>query len=196
MTDNLELSELDLEYAFNLRNDIDVNNLAGTEEEALTDVFAPNSSDKPVILRKRRQVDATEVPPTTNSEATVNASESNVESKRIDAYSGPIRLLGLRVDEAEKDPKIVDGMIPSVLRETIFSLRLFGEGFSTNTEIAFTHTAEQFGKKCHFLLAGVYKVRFTYHYLRIFIAQEELDGRAVSALGVRSRKLSTGLNDQ
>jgi hypothetical protein len=30
----------------------------------------------------------------------------------------------------------------------------------------------------------------------VLIAGEELDGRAVSALGVRSRKLSTGLNGQ
>jgi hypothetical protein len=33
-------------------------------------------------------------------------------------------------------------------------------------------------------------------YTSIFIPSEELGGRAVSALGVRSRKLSTGLNGQ
>ncbi|XP_050676377.1 unextended protein-like [Leptidea sinapis] len=67
--------------------------------------------------------------------------------------------MGLRIEEADKEPKIVDEMIPSVLRETNFKLRLFGEGFTDETIIAFTHVPEDFGTPCHFMVGGEYKIK-------------------------------------
>lgn len=66
-----------------------------------------------------------------------------------------IKMKGLRVEEADKEPKIVDGMIPSVLRETNFHLRLFGDGFTINSRISFTHTMQDFGTVCDHLLDDI-----------------------------------------
>ncbi|XP_004927345.2 unextended protein [Bombyx mori] len=66
------------------------------------------------------------------------------------------KLLGLRVELAEK-PKIVDDMVPSVLRETEFTMRLFGKDFTNNTIIAFTHNPDDYMKPCDHLLKGEYK---------------------------------------
>lgn len=67
--------------------------------------------------------------------------------------------MGLRVEETVKEPKLIDEMIPSVLRETQFHLRLFGEGFTNDTVIAFTHTPEDYGTQCVYMLDyGQYKV--------------------------------------
>lgn len=84
--------------------------------------------------------------------------EDNVRSKRQAAPA--IKMVGLRVEEAAKEPKIVDGVIPSVLRETKFVLRLFGEGFTNDTVIAFTHSAEEYGSVCNHLVKGEYKVGY------------------------------------
>ncbi|KPJ02267.1 Metal transporter CNNM2 [Papilio xuthus] len=65
--------------------------------------------------------------------------------------------MGLRVEDGEKT-KIVD-TIPSVLREYLFTVRLFGEGFTDSTEIAFTHIPADYGTQCVFLLPGYHKVK-------------------------------------
>ncbi|XP_063371461.1 unextended protein-like isoform X2 [Cydia amplana] len=49
-------------------------------------------------------------------------------------------------------------MIPSVLRNTNFQLRLFGENFVKGMEIAFTHTKSAYGDECVHLLDETYKV--------------------------------------
>ncbi|KAG6459975.1 hypothetical protein O3G_MSEX011700 [Manduca sexta] len=74
----------------------------------------------------------------------------------------PIKVMGLRVEESAKEPKIVDGMIPSVLRETKFTLRLFGEGLTNDTIIAFTHIPEGYNQPCDHLLNGEYKVNHAF----------------------------------
>ncbi|XP_045506050.1 unextended protein-like isoform X1 [Colias croceus] len=68
--------------------------------------------------------------------------------------SAAIFLDGLRVEEAEKDPKILEDGIPSVLADTKVTLRLFGQGLSQRTVIAFTHDALEYGQPCKFLLKG------------------------------------------
>lgn len=72
--------------------------------------------------------------------------------------TGPIKLMGLRVEESDKEPKIVDELIISVLRETNFLLRLFGTGFTNDTIIAYTHTPGEYGETCDHLLTGEYRV--------------------------------------
>ncbi|KAG7298440.1 hypothetical protein JYU34_018066 [Plutella xylostella] len=72
-------------------------------------------------------------------------------------FNVTVKVVGLRVEEADKEPKIVDGVIPSVLRNTKFSLRLFGSGFTDDTVIAFTHEPAEYGTICHHLVKGEYK---------------------------------------
>ncbi|KAL4714272.1 hypothetical protein ACJJTC_009624 [Scirpophaga incertulas] len=155
MNDN-EIEIVDDKYKYGLLDDIAVNDGAGVELD-LVDTFDPSTP-----IRRKRQVENATATENSVTETAVNdftnaANDSSVTKPPV-KYSGPIRLMGLRVDEAEKEPKVVDDMIPSVLRETTFSLRLFGTGFTNDTEIAFTHTPEQFGRQCHFLLAGVHKI--------------------------------------
>ncbi|CAG9789796.1 unnamed protein product [Diatraea saccharalis] len=174
LIDNNNIEILNTEATFDLHHDLEVNNAAKDAEENLIEIFntpyrLQRLEDRTeTALRKKRQVDDTNVNATDSTapnnteevKTTVNNTETSLGPKRVDVGpSTPIRLLGLRVEEAEKEPKIVDGMIPSVLRETTFTLRLFGEGFTNNSEIAFTHTGEDYGSNCHFLLAGEYKVK-------------------------------------
>ncbi|CAF4939802.1 unnamed protein product [Pieris macdunnoughi] len=74
-----------------------------------------------------------------------------------DKSEAVIKLLGLRVDESEKEPKIIDGVIPSVLSEKEFVLRLFGEGFTEGTTIVFTSHPQEYGTSCHFQYGTYYK---------------------------------------
>lgn len=93
-----------------------------------------------------------------HSEVDANTLERN-RVKRQAASDAKIKMLGLRVEESDKEPKIVDGVIPSVLRDKNFTLRLFGEGFTNDTVIAFTHLPEEYGTECRHLVQGEYKVK-------------------------------------
>lgn len=120
-------------------------NVATTEAEDSSDT--QQEIDENVLSRRKRQANATESslgPKDTEAINVVNATS--------------IRLVGFRLEESEKEPKIVEDMIPSVLRNTKFSLRLFGEGFTKDTEIAFTHVPDAYGVVCNHLLDEKYKV--------------------------------------
>ncbi|KAL4714243.1 hypothetical protein ACJJTC_009595 [Scirpophaga incertulas] len=66
---------------------------------------------------------------------------------------------GLRVEEADKEPKIIEDGIPSVLAESSVTLRIFGEGLSADTVIAFTNYPQEFGQPCKFILKGEYRAK-------------------------------------
>ncbi|KAJ0170046.1 hypothetical protein K1T71_014652 [Dendrolimus kikuchii] len=93
------------------------------------------------------------------------AAGSSLGPKTVDPVVSKdnVKILGLRVEESQKEPKIVEGMIPSVLRETLFTLRLFGENLTNDTVIAFTHTPAEYGMSCDHLLNGEYKVQESFH---------------------------------
>ncbi|CAK1554455.1 unnamed protein product [Leptosia nina] len=140
------LSETDAKFY----NDLKIN--------AYADAFDDNVETFKDTLRQKREVEAN------GTEAT---NEEVVDTKTIvdDTQTNPkvpsnvtLRVMGLRVEESEKEPKIVDGMIPSVLREREFTLRLFGEGFTEDTTIAFTHHPQEYGTPCRFLIDGEYKI--------------------------------------
>ncbi|CAK1587465.1 unnamed protein product [Parnassius mnemosyne] len=105
-------------------------------------------------IRVRRQVNETAEEVKNSTDSVIGLGEKPVTVSNI-----TLKVLGLRVEESQKEPKIVDEVIPSVLRDTTFTLRLFGEGFTEHTEIAFTHVPEDYGTLCHFLLPGEYKVK-------------------------------------
>ncbi|CAH1642136.1 unnamed protein product [Spodoptera littoralis] len=147
--------------------DLPIENEIEDEDDDFTsiieDSYAPNHE------RIRRQADA----PTTAAPEVADTSDAPVETAvdsnaTVNSSLGPkfvhpegaIKLMGLRVEESEKEPKIVDDLIPSVLRETHFFLRLFGENFTNDTIIAFTHTPAAYGDTCDHLLNGEYKVSY------------------------------------
>ncbi|KAH9630577.1 hypothetical protein HF086_016081, partial [Spodoptera exigua] len=129
----------------------------------IEDSYAPNHE------RVRRQVDeattpAPEVADTSDTPLDTaldaNATANSSLGPKVPHPEGAIKLMGLRVEESEKEPKIVDELIPSVLRDTHFFLRLFGENFTNDTIIAFTHTPAAYGETCDHLLNGEYKVSY------------------------------------
>ncbi|GBP32700.1 Metal transporter CNNM2 [Eumeta japonica] len=69
-----------------------------------------------------------------------------------------LRIQGLRVEESDKEPKVVEGGIPSVLADTKMTLRLFGEGLTDRTVIAFTHDILDYDQPCKFMVKGEYMV--------------------------------------
>ncbi|CAG9574947.1 unnamed protein product [Danaus chrysippus] len=149
-----EVEKLDGSYLQDYYRDLRVNKNKDEVDE-LVETFEDSKH-----LRIKRQ--ATEESADKDVIGEVNATEAAVldaAAPTAAPYVGPIRLMGLRIEESAKEPKIVDGMIPSVLRETLFMMRLFGEGFTSDTVIAFTHVPEEYGKPCHFLLSGEYKIK-------------------------------------
>ncbi|XP_022819240.1 metal transporter CNNM4-like [Spodoptera litura] len=70
-----------------------------------------------------------------------------------------VNIEGLRIENSAKDPKIIEDGIPSVLADSRVTLRLFGDGLTSRTVIAFTHETQQYGQPCKFLLKGEYMVK-------------------------------------
>ncbi|CAH2100637.1 unnamed protein product [Euphydryas editha] len=68
----------------------------------------------------------------------------------------PIDLDGIRIEDSDKEPKIIEDGIPSVLADSKVILRLFGQGLTEKTVIAFTHDPLPYGQPCKFLLKGEY----------------------------------------
>ncbi|XP_023944914.2 unextended protein [Bicyclus anynana] len=183
--DELEDLYTDEAKSFSYHRDLAVNSYGGEADEAAVETFAyVNPADRPRLPRQvadsaadhhreRRQADAAaNAEVTEKSEGTENpeASEKGTENNTNLAPSNSpalstngnvrLRVMGLRVEATVKEPKLVDEMIPSVLRETDFELRLFGEGFTNDTVIAFTHVAEDYGTTCHFRLPyGEFKIQ-------------------------------------
>lgn len=69
-----------------------------------------------------------------------------------------LQIEGLRVEESDKEPDIIDDGVPSVLADSKVTLRLFGQGLTDRTVISFTYDAIRFGEPCKFLVKGEYLV--------------------------------------
>ncbi|XP_026313925.1 metal transporter CNNM2-like [Hyposmocoma kahamanoa] len=76
----------------------------------------------------------------------------------VTAVLPKVRIEGIRVEDSAKEPKIIDESIPSVLADTAVTLRLFGDGLTENTAIAFTHEVGDYGDPCKFINKGEYMV--------------------------------------
>ncbi|KAJ8703813.1 hypothetical protein PYW07_013107 [Mythimna separata] len=70
-----------------------------------------------------------------------------------------VNIEGLRIENSDKEPRIIEESIPSVLADSRVTLRLFGDGITSRTVIAFTHEIQQYGQPCKFLLKGEYMVK-------------------------------------
>ncbi|XP_068626136.1 unextended protein-like [Battus philenor] len=87
------------------------------------------------------------------------AGEKVEEFSSVRADHIPIVIEGLRIEDSDKEPKIIEEGIPSVLAESKFTLRLFGQGLTQRTVIAFTHDPMEYGQPCKFLVKGEYMVK-------------------------------------
>ncbi|KAF9411856.1 hypothetical protein HW555_009461 [Spodoptera exigua] len=70
-----------------------------------------------------------------------------------------VNIEGLRIENSDKEPRIIEEGIPSVLADSRVTLRLFGDGLTSRTVIAFTHETQIGGQPCKFLLKGEYMVK-------------------------------------
>ncbi|XP_013139297.1 PREDICTED: metal transporter CNNM4-like isoform X1 [Papilio polytes] len=100
----------------------------------------------------------------------VNPDDVNGQNKRqtsprmpffttVKADPVPIVVEGLRIERSDKEPVIIEEGIPSVLAGSGFTLRLFGQGLTRRTVIAFTHDPMDYGQPCKFLVKGEYMVK-------------------------------------
>ncbi|XP_048003344.1 unextended protein-like isoform X2 [Leguminivora glycinivorella] len=146
-----------------LRNDVDVNRNRDAVSDVVVETWAylPN---KLVVSEPSTELNS-EWGEFQNTEEYLsrpkrdaNSSDTSLGPKNATTVINDIKLIGFRIEESEKEPKIVDEMIPSVLRNTNFNLRLFGEKFVKGMEIAFTHTKSAYGDECVHLLDETYKV--------------------------------------
>lgn len=154
-----ELTDLEDEDVKNYYRDLDVNKYGDQIADYMTETFAyQNPDEKSLRIKRQAEQPTTEASETSELNVTNPESIAPAEANPISTPGSKIKLLGLRIEESDKEPRIVDEMIPSVLRNTVFMLRMFGEGFTKDTVIAFTHVPESYGSRCHFLLSGTYKV--------------------------------------
>ncbi|XP_073964411.1 unextended protein-like [Choristoneura fumiferana] len=140
-----------------LTHDTDVNYLTNIRSPRHQDVEVfqedPNSSRR----NKRNIVNVTDIKDK-RVLRDVTMSDLEFEFHNVKADPMPVKIEGLRVEESEKEPKTIEGGIPSVLANTKFNLRLFGQGFTKRTVIAFTEAALGYDKPCKFLVPGEYLV--------------------------------------
>nr|XP_049704314.1 unextended protein isoform X3 [Helicoverpa armigera] len=87
----------------------------------------------------------------------VTVPETEFFSVKADTFI--VNIEGLRIENSDKEPKIIDESIPSVLADSRVTLRLFGDGLTSRTVIAFTHEVQQYGQPCKFLLKGEYMAK-------------------------------------
>lgn len=67
--------------------------------------------------------------------------------------------MGFRIEEAEKEPQIDDG-VPVLRSGSTVTLRLFGTGFSDKSTIGLTSERLDFGKTCNQMIStGFFKLK-------------------------------------
>ncbi|XP_063543882.1 unextended protein-like [Cydia strobilella] len=162
----------DVDDVNGLRNDVDVNRNRDAVSDVVVETWAylPNklvdisTVSEPSTDLNSEWGEIQEIESETLSRhkrdtenSTVNPSDTSLGPKNANVINN-IKLVGFRIEESDKEPKIVDELIPSVLRNTQFQLRLFGENFVKGMEIAFTHTKSAYGDECVHLLDETYKL--------------------------------------
>lgn len=69
-----------------------------------------------------------------------------------------VRVEGIRIERADKDPSYTEEGIPELLADTKTTIRLFGTGLSNQTVIAFTNIPGDRGDFCDKVGAAEYQV--------------------------------------
>ncbi|XP_028166421.1 metal transporter CNNM4-like [Ostrinia furnacalis] len=81
------------------------------------------------------------------------------EFSSVRAVNQFVSVDGIRVEDSAKEPKIVEDGVPSVLADTGVTLRIFGDGLTPKTVIAFTNYPQEYGQPCKFILPGEYMAK-------------------------------------
>lgn len=92
-----------------------------------------------------------------NNEPLPEAS-SSVLSKAYRIGSA-IRIDGLRVESADRDPNYDEDGVPEIMSETRVRFRFFGEGFSNRTVVTLTEVKNVYGGSCILPASGQYRVQ-------------------------------------
>lgn len=80
---------------------------------------------------------------------TQRSTTSNEKKVAADsATSQPIVIFGLRVEHADKEPRVDEDGVPAVLSHTPVTVRLFGEGLTEQTVVVFTQEHNVYGGSC------------------------------------------------
>lgn len=75
-----------------------------------------------------------------------------------EASSDEVKIVGFRVEEAEKEPEIENG-VPVLRAATKIMFRLFGIGFKNTTTIGLTTEKLDYGSSCNMMVAtGLFKI--------------------------------------
>lgn len=82
---------------------------------------------------------------------------NDVEDRGKTAGQRNLVILGLRVEHADKEPSLDDG-VPSVLSHSSVTLRLFGTGLTENTVVVFTHETNVYGGSCLVPVTNKFKI--------------------------------------
>lgn len=79
--------------------------------------------------------------------------------KRELPENSQLQIVGYRIEEAEKEPEIDDG-VPVLRAGTKVTLRLFGVGFTNVTTVGLTSERLDFGKTCNQMIStGFFKIQ-------------------------------------
>lgn len=68
-----------------------------------------------------------------------------------------MKIFGFRVESSNNEIEYHDGGVPSVLKDSEFTMRIFGKGITPDTVITFTATSNTYGGKCQIPATLLYK---------------------------------------
>ncbi|XP_023158973.1 metal transporter CNNM4 [Ceratitis capitata] len=86
-------------------------------------------------------------------------SDSAISKNRVErATTGEdLKIFGFRVESSNNEIEYHDGGVPSVLKDSEFTIRIFGKGITQDTVITFTAISNTFGGKCQIPATLLYK---------------------------------------
>ncbi|RVE44499.1 hypothetical protein evm_010828 [Chilo suppressalis] len=129
-----------------------------------------NDLSNDVGRRRKREIDKVKSKEASLSENKIGIKEDVVSLRterqtNIDEFTSVRAMLdeiaveGIRIEDSSKEPKIIEDGIPSVLADSSVTLRIFGDGLTPRTVIAFTNYPQDFGQQCKFILKGEYMAK-------------------------------------
>lgn len=91
------------------------------------------------------------------SAASPNKIEEDKTSLRSNHNDGKLTIDGFRIEHADKEPELVDG-VPEVRVGSKIVLRIFGSGITKFTFITFTSDPGDYGETCSLTIPAKFKV--------------------------------------
>lgn len=89
-----------------------------------------------------------------------NSANSNVGRSSNHILNRNVRIEGLRIETADKDPSYSEEGIPEILVGGKAVIRLFGTGLTENTYVTFTDKVDDRNKVCDMIRTKEFKVSY------------------------------------